>query len=133
MLPDPPYLADHPFTQSPAELLQHYPQQRIEETQARLTAFWHGAHLGRPVVSVTCDAPQYIQQYDVEAMMSNALECLAREAFLPGDNVPGFWPDLGPLVLASAFGGRIRFEETPPWIDPVVYDRRMWAACTHRR
>jgi hypothetical protein len=73
-------------------------------------------------VTVNRNTPPFTQQPDVEVMMSNALECLTAEAFLPGDNVPGFWPDLGPLVLASAFGGRVRLEETPPWIDPVVFE-----------
>jgi uroporphyrinogen-III decarboxylase len=64
----------------------------------------------------------YAQQFDLETMMTNALECLTAEAFLPGDNVPGFWSDLGPVVLASAFGGKLRFEENgPPWIDPIVF------------
>ncbi len=104
------------------EMLAAYPDARIRATKARLARFWAGEDLGRPAVIVNRAGPKYNQQYDLETMMHNALQCLLPEAFLPGDNVPGFWSDLGPLVLASGFGGRIREEETPPWIDPVFYE-----------
>lgn len=110
------------ITMNTTERLKNYPTERIQKTKQTLRAFWNGADLGRPVIVTLRDNLVYTQQFDLETMMNNALDCLSGEAFLPGDNVPGFFSDLGPVALASAFGGKLRFEEAgPPWIDPVIY------------
>ncbi len=84
-----------------------------------LTAIWDSAPCHASLVGGIPDMRKYY--FDVDPKLS--LQVLLQERFADTLILPGVWPDLGVVVEASVFGGRITwFENSAPYIAPSIGD-----------
>jgi len=101
---------------------------------ARYEAWWHGAVLDRPPVSITYPRPpgaaaprRASRQYgslrerwlDTERVVADAEAQMAATCFF-ADALPVAWPNLGPEVFSAFYGCPLEFGETTSWSVPVL-------------
>lgn len=86
----------------------------------RLKKFWTGEDLGRPPISFIPYNMTPRQKFDKEEQFKLVAPYFLRIMELPGDTIPVFWPDMGPVTLSSVFGGEIIHEAggKNTWIKP---------------
>lgn len=100
-------------------------QEEIEKRKKRLLSFWQGNYLGRaPLTFIPGDcSPRQIFD-DVQLQLKRAETYFKKMLTFPGDGVPIFWPDMGPVTLASVFGGEVVRESDGHnlWIKPLGND-----------
>lgn len=86
-----------------------------------LVAIWDSAPCHASLVGGIPDMRRFY--FDVEYKLS--VQTLLQERFPEVLILPGVWPDLGVVVEASAFGGRITwFESSAPYIAPSMENLR---------
>lgn len=59
--------------------------------------------------------------FDVEYQLEKTVSEMERKSFL-GETFPVFWPNLGPNVIAAAYGCPYIFGEVTAWAEPLVED-----------
>lgn len=110
--------------------LEYHPD--AERACARMEAWWHKAVLDRPAVLVTAPQPNPkplpTKQHatlrerwmDVEYNVRLADATIAN-TYYPADQLPHFWPNLGPEVLTACYGAGMTFGETTSWSKPILH------------
>jgi hypothetical protein len=100
-----------------------FPPETLAARTATIDRFWHGEDIGRPVIRPVSWENRYTQIPDMETAVGKFLATLEIESQRGWDTVPAFACSLGPVGLASAFGGKVIFSnnpDIPPWIEPLV-------------
>lgn len=98
-----------------------FPPEQQAQVWDRVRRFWAGEDVGRDLFSVFTSKVEFRQAADREVCVSGFLEALEIESRLPGDNVPAFFPDMTPMMVPGAFGGReVVGEKGNVWLEPVV-------------
>ena len=106
-------------------------------TARRFEAWWHGAIIDRPPVTLTVKRPPLNsgpvarhanlreRWLDVEFVVESSLAAMAATTYL-GDTLPVFWPNIGPEITATLYGCELEFGEWTSWSIPVVHDPSGW-------
>lgn len=93
----------------------------------RHDAFWENQIIDRPLVHICCpgkntveypDAPSNSWKecwYNVEFQTERRIAWAKNTAFM-GDMLPFVYPDVGPDIFATCYGGEIEFEESTSYI-----------------
>jgi len=99
-----------------------------------LTSLVRGPVSERPLVAIWDSAPCHaslvdgipdMRRYYFDPEYKLAVQTLLQERFPEVLILPGVWPDLGVVIEASAFGGRITwFENSAPYIAPSLENLR---------
>ncbi len=107
----------------------------FESVMNRYEAWWHGAILDRPLVSIAYPKPadqcrplpvaQHASIRDRWMDAGYVAECaLARlgNAVFAADSLPVVYPNLGPEVFSAFYGCEIEYGESTAWSKPVLLD-----------
>jgi hypothetical protein len=109
--------------------LDYHPD--AEKACARMEAWWNKAVLDRPAIQVTAPRPHAKpvpnkhhatlreRWLDVEYAVECAQITIAN-TYYPAEQLPAFWPNLGPEVLSACFGSELEFGETTSWSTPIL-------------
>ncbi|MEP0766574.1 MAG: trimethylamine corrinoid protein 2 [Fimbriimonadia bacterium] len=99
----------------------------------RMEAWWEGAILDRPAVQVRAPKPRQVtapesrhaslreRWMDAEYAVRCA-EAWVASTYWCGETLPTFVPNLGPELLAAAYGAELEFGEDTSWSVPVLRD-----------
>jgi hypothetical protein len=102
---------------------------------ARMEAWWNKAILDRATIQVTAPKPNpkplpekqhaTLREHwmDVEYVVERAAREISN-TYYPAEQLPCFWPNLGPEVLTACYGAEMEFSETTSWSKPILHD---WA------
>lgn len=97
-----------------------FPPEVLAQRKALMDRYWAGENIGRPMIR-PCSSHRYRQVPQAPRAAQEFAAAMAVESQAGWDVVPAFACDLGPVSLASAFGGEILYSDVaPPWIKPVV-------------
>ncbi|MDQ1256623.1 MAG: Trimethylamine corrinoid protein 2 [Candidatus Hydrogenedentes bacterium] len=116
------------------------PIECIEDWELRLArqdAFWDGAIIDRPVVTMAIGRPNPDYPWpeakpyatirerwmDTDRVVSQALAGVMNTEYL-GDHLPTAWPNLGPEVFSSFYGMEMEYSPDSSWGIPNLLD---WA------
>lgn len=106
-----------------------------DKVMARMEAWWNKAILDRATIQVTAPKsnpkPLPAKQHaslrerwmDVDYIVNHAAVQLGNTYF-PAEQLPCFWPNLGPEVLTACYGAPMTFGEDTSWSKPILHD---WA------
>ena len=106
-------------------------------TVERFEAWWVGEIVDRPPVSLGVSpsrpycGPKSSHRtlrerwFDVEFIVASAIASLEQHDY-PADNLPVFWPNLGPEITATLFGCELEFGADTSWSVPVVHEPADW-------
>jgi hypothetical protein len=109
----------------------------IARTAARFEAWWDGAVLDRPPVTlavkptrpyrgpVTRHESLRERWLDVEFAVESAIAGMEQRDFV-GDSLPVFCANVGPEITATLLGCELEFGERTSWSKPVVHDAGQW-------
>lgn len=109
----------------------------FDKTIARFEAWWHGAIVDRPPVSLWVNPIRTTagtrshhrtlrdRWLDPEFAVESFLAVMEHTEFL-GDTFPMFFPNVGPEVTATLFGCELEFSETTSWSKPIVHEPDDW-------
>lgn len=102
---------------------------------ARMDAWWNKAIIDRATIQVTAPKPDPqplpAKQHatlrerwmDIEYVVERAAVEISN-TYYPAEQLPCFWPNLGPEVLTACYGAELEFGETTSWSKPILHD---WA------
>src|SRR4026209_2432406 len=101
----------------------------------RMAAWWEKEIIDRPAIQVTAPRPRQItppakhhaslraRWMDVDYVLDCA-EARIASTYWGAEQLPQFWPNLGPDVMAAACGAELLFGEDTSWSVPLIRD---WA------
>ena len=102
---------------------------------ARTKAWWNKAILDRATIQVTAPKPNpkplpekhhatlRERWMDVDYVVNRAAVEISN-TYYPAEQLPCFWPNLGPEVLTACYGAELEFGENTSWSKPILLD---WA------
>lgn len=129
---------------APLETLRCKPD--LPLTKRRFAAWWEGAVIDRPPVSLhvqvrpptppaprPAGAPRSRREawLDPEHALAWTEAALAARAFV-GDEFPMAFANVGPDLTATVFGCELEFGEGTSWAQPVVHDEEGWRRLLER-
>ncbi len=94
----------------------------IQEAKERLKAWWDGELLDRPCISYFCpdstkifpgiyDYWRLAKDWDDVEGAFDSLEKMSKTLIFGAENIPWFWPNYGPGIMAALFGVVPKFEK----------------------
>ncbi|GMV37485.1 MAG: hypothetical protein AMXMBFR61_19930 [Fimbriimonadales bacterium] len=103
------------------------------EAIRRMEAWWEGAILDRPAIQVRAPKPRQVlapkshHRSLRERWMDTEFAVRCAEAWIAstywcGETLPTFVPNLGPELLAAAYGAELEFGEDTSWSVPALSD-----------
>lgn len=108
----------------------------FEQVLNRFEAWWEGAVIDRPLVSITVPKPpsqclpepverkwpsQRDRWMDIDYQVETRVSNLSNRIYL-GDSLPVTIPNLGPEVFSAFYGCELTFSESTSWTEPILLD-----------
>jgi len=107
----------------------------FEETLRRMEAWWEGATLDRPPVSIVAPKPatervrvpekthaEWREKWwDTAFQVELAVARICNHVWM-GEALPVAWPNLGPEILAAFYGCELEYTQGTSWSVPILKD-----------